>query len=432
MIPRSKILFAVLLCLLTFQQAQANETDVDYDTTRVRQVQPVKKSVSEKLADVPGELLKLPIYVFEQVAYFLTTEPPVSSLVSLFPKQSAHSAFTPVVGYGSRRGFKFGVGVDLLSNGETDNHLKFKFYYSTNKYQLLRLKFGSPQFFSERLGLELNTSYRKETRRGLYGTGITSARESEVNLGLEKTNLQMQIPWQIGKSLQVALGAGYQVTNYSDGQDPDLEGRIDTILSNPILGLQPEQLDPIRSVNVGLALALDSRNSKARPTAGGQLFAGFERILGVGRSEGRDFDRINIEFQQFLNVWRERVLALRSSFSRIDELDLDNDGTPYHLASKLGGIDYLRGYSTSRFLDNDALHLTLEYRYPIYDHLDAFLFVDEGRVFSDVTKEVVLKHWRNSFGFGVRAWNTERTIAVIQIARSEESVRFYFDFGATW
>lgn len=50
------------------------------DTTRVREIVPVKKSTGEKIADIPGEILKLPIYVAQYTSRTVSTSPAVSKV----------------------------------------------------------------------------------------------------------------------------------------------------------------------------------------------------------------------------------------------------------------------------------------------------------------------------------------------------------------
>ena len=92
----------------------------------------------------------------------------------------------------------------------------------------------------------------------------------------------------------------------------------------------------------------------------------------------------------------------------------------------------MRSYSRGRFIDNDLALVSAEYRYPIFDVADAFLFWEEGRVFRSVSQERVLNGWKHSAGFGIRVWNPDGVLAVVQFALGDEETRFYFELGATW
>ncbi len=425
-------LFFCLFCAPRQEQALSAEASVDYDTTRVREVQPVKKNLGEKLIDVPGELLKLPIYTLEFITKTVVLTPPMTKVFSLLQKHEKKSTYVPVVGYSTRAGVKLGFGINFLNRETSGSRLKLKSYYSTNRYQLYRLRFTSPQFFSSRIGLKVSALYRKETRQSFYGFGMNTFEGAEVNLSRENSILEMQLPVQIDKALSVSMYARSQITNVFDGSDPDLEGRLIAISNDPSLGVTPGRLEGLRHMDIGVALELDGRNNTGRPTSGSHLLGNYEHIFGVGRSDGRDFDAFNIDLRHYIHIWRKRVLALRTSFSRIAATSSNPRAIPYYLANRLGGIETLRGYTSGRFVGNDAAYVSLEYRYPIYNNVAAFLFWDEGRVYDDVIKEVVFKNWRKSLGVGIRVFNNKRALAEIQIARSDESVRFYFDLGATW
>lgn len=92
----------------------------------------------------------------------------------------------------------------------------------------------------------------------------------------------------------------------------------------------------------------------------------------------------------------------------------------------------MRGYDRGRFINNDLAMATLEYRYPIFDMTDAFLFYERGRVFEKITNDGFFKNWKYSAGFGIRVWTPKNIVAITQIAFSDESFRFYFELGAHW
>ncbi len=428
----------LILVLMTGSSLSNDTTRVvtaDFDTTRVRDVKPVKKSVSETLADIPGELLKLPIYTFEFVTKQVVMNPPLTSVLPLFQKRGERTVAVPMIGYSTRAGLKLGFAINILNSRSTGVRLRFKSYYSTNEYQLYRLRFGLPQFFSTNIGLNISAQYKKETRQSLYGIGMTSARSSEVNLTREDIVLEARLPVEVTKSLRFSLYSRGQTTNVFDGTDPDIEGSLVVIADDTRLNLMPGQLDALRHIDFGLELEFDSRDHEGRPTSGSHLLGNFEHLSGVGRSEGRDFDAFNIDLSHYIHLWRKRTLAIRANYKRIDATGATSENpqaTPYYLLNRLGGLEALRGYTSGRFVDNDAVHVSVEYRYPIYTNVAAFVSLDEGRVYRAVTREPVFDNWRNSIGFGLRIFNSQKALAVVQIARSDESTRIYFDIGATW
>jgi hypothetical protein len=75
---------------------------------------------------------------------------------------------------------------------------------------------------------------------------------------------------------------------------------------------------------------------------------------------------------------------------------------------------------------------TAEYRYPIWQMIDAFVFAEAGRVFSSLTEEFTLRDWSESFGTGLRVWREDEIVFSAQVAYSDESWRVYFELGGDW
>lgn len=122
------------------------------------------------------------------------------------------------------------------------------------------------------------------------------------------------------------------------------------------------------------------------------------------------------------------MLAFRLLVETIDPTGNSVD-TPFYLRSSLGGNDDLRGYQTRRFVDNDLALVSVEYRYPILDHVDAFIFLDEGRVFGSITDDFSFRDWRYSTGVGFRVYNVSGLILSTLTAFGDEGTRFYFQLS---
>ena len=80
-------------------------------------------------------------------------------------------------------------------------------------------------------------------------------------------------------------------------------------------------------------------------------------------------------------------------------------------------------------MDRDAAGFMVEYRWPLWRHMDAFLFTDQGRVFADLEKDFEFSNFRSAYGGGIRIWNRTSN-SEIAIAKSNEKLRFYLSFGA--
>ena len=84
----------------------------------------------------------------------------------------------------------------------------------------------------------------------------------------------------------------------------------------------------------------------------------------------------------------------------------------------LGGGQRLRGYRRGFFRDKGSLLLNAEYRYPIWDTWNAFLFWEEGQVFEKYG-DLEAGGFEYSFGAGISVRTERAFLFGLRIARSE-------------
>jgi outer membrane protein insertion porin family len=206
-------------------------------------------------------------------------------------------------------------------------------------------------------------------------------------------------------------------------------GDLDSIRT--LFNLTPDHLRASRFITIGGQVILDRRDHKGQPSRGSLLDLAVTYNHGTGRSAALKFTKIRADISQYLNLWRKRLLALRVHLESTDILKGDRHA-PFYLLSPLGGIDDLRGFSRNRYIDNDAITVSLEYRYPVWRKIDGFVFLDEGRPFCDITEDLAFEKWQYSFGGGLRVWDSDGLMLKTLVARSREETRFYFEMGAAW
>ena len=129
--------------------------------------------------------------------------------------------------------------------------------------------------------------------------------------------------------------------------------------------------------------------------------------------------RYAAEIQRFFTLfYSNRILALRARLEKLHPLG-DDGVIPYSDLTTLGGSQRLRGYKRGFFRDQGSLLLSAEYRYPIWDTWNAFLFWDEGQVFSEYGA-LEMDRFEYSYGAGL-SLRTERAFLLgVRIARSDE------------
>ncbi len=135
----------------------------------------------------------------------------------------------------------------------------------------------------------------------------------------------------------------------------------------------------------------------AYPERGGLLQLEADFITG---SEEVAFLRTAAEVQRFFTLfYRDRILALRALSEKVYTIG-DDKIAPYSDLPTLGGSQRLRGFRRGVLRGEGSLLLSAEYRYPVWDTWNAFLFWDEGQVF-DEYEQVKLGRFRSSWGGGL-------------------------------
>ena len=137
----------------------------------------------------------------------------------------------------------------------------------------------------------------------------------------------------------------------------------------------------------------------------------------TGSDEVRYY-RVAAEVQRFVTLfWRNRILAIRG---RVEKVRAVGDGhwIPYTDLLTLEGNTSTRGYERGYFRGQGAILLSAEYRYPIWDTWNAFVFLDESHVF-DHFKDVDSSGFRSSYGGGIALRTEYGLLGKIQLAHSK-------------
>lgn len=422
---------AIIIALTFSGTAIANVSGTGIDTTRVRNTEKIKKSTGQIIADIPGEILKLPIRTVRFIA-LSATSPPISHVTGLINLSGPVRRYVPVLGYSSNAGLKLGFGLRKIKKEFWDDRLDFKWYYSTNDYQSYQFRFKIRELFGKRMGINLFYRYKKRPRERFYGVGMNSRHENEAAYTLESSNFQLDFPFHVGERLSVGVTGGFLITNLYDGKDEPHPGDLDSLFADATYALTPGRLDGARHIRVGLILDYDGRNHGGQPSKGIHVLTRTVRYFGTNRSDDLGYYETKIDVRHYLNVWKKRILATRLYLQRFNADDNNGLATPINLVSRVGGASGLRGYSGGRFIDNDLALASIEWRYPVWKILDGFVFLDEGRVYEEITDSKVFRGWKYSTGIGFRVWNVQEVSFSTTFAHGDEGNKFYIAGGITW
>jgi len=427
-----KLIPAVFLLLIPFLHVTlAAQTEAD-STLSLRPVA-LKKNFGDRLLDVPETVLKTPIYVVKGLSWAamngIYRNPTARRLANYLFSFQPSLGPAPVVSYSSNGGVRLGLSYTRSQVFSRHDRWRIVGTLSTHQYQRLETGYVAPQLFSKRSGLSLRVSYRWRPRENFYGLGYTSRDEDKVSFAVEQTEIAAANNWRLGSRLRIDLEAAFVASNISGGKNKSLITDLNDIQDK--FGMSDADFRRSRLVRGGVAIDHDWRDVKGQPSAGGRERLAMAYSHGVGHSDDIRFVTTSGDVTHYFNIYKKRIVAIRLLAETVDA-DEDDGVLPFYFKSRLGGRDDLRGFLSSRFVDNDRTLATLEYRYPIWEMIDAFIFAEAGRVFSSLTEEFTLRNWSESFGTGLRVWRSEEVVLSGQIAYSDESWRVYFELGSDW
>jgi len=416
--------FILIFCFLVLFCFSADAYKID--STRVRPKQEDNNSLGQKLIKVPTLIIYSPFWITEKVVDFSANKiflsRPAKRFYSLFKQVDRVWGFYPTGGYGGNSGLSGGLvftSKQVFTKGE---RLKIKGTYSTHNYQRYYVRYTLPSKFKPFRDTRLLIEYQKKPYESFYGLGVSSLQDDEVAFTAEEGDIVGSFSLKLSSRINFGFEASYRIINTFDGEDPDMEGNLDSIKSN--LSLNDYDLLSTRLISGGISLSYDWRDNPFQPSRGGFNQIDIIYNHGIKRSDDIEYLTGYLDLQQFFNLYKKRILAVRMMVEGINRPD-NTSPLPFYLKSSLGGEDNLRGYSTRRFVDYNSALLTIEYRYPVYFGADMFIFLDEGRVFNSLDEDFSLSNWRYSAGFGLRMWNPEGMILKTEVAFGDEGHRFY-------
>ncbi|MDH3937570.1 MAG: BamA/TamA family outer membrane protein, partial [candidate division Zixibacteria bacterium] len=336
MMLRRYILVSLLIIAPLMQAVTVDAYEID--TTRVRRQLKHKRSLGQKVLRLPQTIIKLPLHTVEGVVGLVVNDviltKPVARFRSLFAKVDRVWGFYPVVGYGSNSGFKGGFAFtskEVFTKGE---RLKIKATYSTNDYQRYTLIYSAPNKFGAFKRPYFAAGYRNRPWESFYGLGNDARETDEVTFGLEKSYVGIGWHHLLQPQIRLNIDGAFHAQNIYDGEDPNLEGDIDSIGSN--LGLAAEDLAAVRLMAFGASLSHDWRDSEGQPSRGGYEEIGVTYHHGVGRSDDLGYTVTRLNLRHYLNIFKKRILALRLLVESIDPVG-DSPNVPFYLRRYLGG-----------------------------------------------------------------------------------------------
>jgi outer membrane protein assembly factor BamA len=313
----------------------------------------------------------------------------------------------------------------VLTKGE---RFKIKGTYSTNKYEYFYIRYNLPHWAGYKYDVNFLARYHWQPRKRFFGIGALTDEADEVNYAHRETHFHIDASYYPIKTLGFGLFLEHTISKIRDGEDPNLQGDLDSLIADPLLSLTPASFAESRMAGIGFTINHDWRNHRGQPTKGG-----FERLdvaynIGTGRGDDIEYWSFRAEAAQYFDIYMKRVIAFRGLLDWRDRVN-NSPALPVYQLADLGGLHGLRGFPPNRFHDHAMALGAVEYRWPVWDVVDAFLFVEGGKVFEDLSDDFEFKHWEMSYGGGLRLWHREGLRAYLQVAGSNEGARVYFSWS---
>lgn len=387
--------FALLAVLLTSLPATAQQTRAEElaakQAEKARTLHPYEPNKAEKL------LLK-----FEQKGLLGQPE-----------------GFFPALGSAYRTG-GFAAGARYFNRFEDDGLFGIVGLWSIKNYKLAQADFQTPRFLGNKVQIGATAQYLDAPSLPFYGIGQNSEKDDKTDYEYSPVTFGANATITPVKWFYFGGGAEYLDITTKEGDIPN-------IFPPPVvpgLGLDPTY---IRS---HVFAAIDWRQSPGYSTSGGWYRADFYDYDQRNNEGNFSFRQLDAQVIQLFPILRANwIIAVRAlaSLTYVDE----GNQVPFFLLPNLGGGRDLRGYPDFRFMDNNRILWTVEYRWTPSKFMDMVIFYEAGKVTAD-RDDLDFDGLVNSYGIGTRLHGPMSTPIRIEFAHSDEYNRIIFAFNPAW
>ena len=267
--------------------------------------------------------------------------------------------------------------------------------------------------------------YRNFPREDFYGLGSQSLEENRTTYTLEDLSYDDVGGVQKGR-VAAGLRAGWLSTEARAGQDDRFPPTQAIFGETEAPGVTAGRVQFFRTE---ASFELDFRDEPGNPHRGGVVTISHLRF-DERDDDAFDFTRTAVDARAFVPLGSpQRVLALRL-YASSDE-PRTGAAVPFFLQDYLGGSHSLRGFRRNRFIDENLLGLSAEYRWEALTFVEFTLFYEAGKAFPD-DADFDLDGLRKSYGVGVRFKSKKAVHFRVDVAWGDEGTRLYLKFGPSY
>jgi outer membrane protein assembly factor BamA len=297
----------------------------------------------------------------------------------------------------------------------SDVHFAAELEYNNTQNNKLKFRLADSNLLNSHFYYDFRVRIFKDSEETYFYEANDGKRsQSKTSYAIDQNSVILNFGYSRSKRLRLGVFLGANDAAIRDG-DRDADEPV--FSQRPVPGLGRAGM-----LTTGVALQLDSRRDYPRLSRG--------QLINFVYKYGREFDGDRYEYQgltlaatQYFTLpflAHNRRLAARG---RLEKLWTPNDREiPFYELSILGDAYTLRGYDEGRFRDLGSLLLNIEYRYPIWDWVDAVLFLDAGQVYHDFD-QIALDRFHYGFGAGLQIVTQLGAVIRMEIGISKERAR---------
>jgi len=329
---------------------------------------------------------------------------------------------------GIKQGSSIAAGPAVSWDFKDGGYFQVKAGYSVRQFKLFQARYDSRRFFGQRSIISTRLRWQDAPKLPLFREGPDSPNR-HLTIGMTKTEWSAFMRTNAAKDVTVTFGSG--VEGYkSSGKWEDLEQALRD------LGVLPEAPGLASHpwyVRTFVSASNDTRFSPDYTRTGRLLEAGLFHFNDFKESTW-SYQRLELAAAQYLPTFRtddptadvtkpRRYKGALSVFARAwYSYTRSDDDVPFYLMPYLGGGDYLRGYSSYRFHDRNALLLGSEYRYAVHKMVDVAMLLEGGTVASE-PMGLSLGRLAPSVAIGVRVHSKTSGLVRLDLAHGRDGFK---------
>ncbi|WP_179862209.1 BamA/TamA family outer membrane protein [Longibacter salinarum] len=330
----------------------------------------------------------------------------------------------PIVELGGPVGIQGGVALfDQNLWGVGHDARVSALYGSRSRYEV-QLDYGLGSALGSRTDLSFSADFFTHPERRYFLRGNRADKKDEtryftrqfasrITLGLQPIN-------KLSGDIQFA---------YTRSQNKAADGELGARLPTTLPGL--DRITNLLSARTSWSVDFTGR-TEARTVRGTRFTVEGELTNDLNGSTFR-YVRYAAEVQQYVPLVvlpPTRRLALRL---RLDKVEPVRGGAavPFFRLPGIGGQSTVRSLVFDRFVEEGAIVANAEYHYPIWNRMDAVVFVDAGQVFNEF-EMIALDRFHVGYGAGVRVLRGGDLAFRLDVATGEEGVRAILTVNKTF